>query len=477
MLNLTYFKMQPLFLRIILISVFISVFRLTAQETVTYTKKDGILSFPVTTTFVDSKGVVWIGTGDGLNAFTGSKWYSLKQIENKVTNVKQPLKDIVRIYEDRKRNLWFVTGYGVFLYDGTYWVNYISNEEENDYKADVIFEDRRGWIWITQEYRKEFNEISALGYTLLSGSVKMFDGYEWYRFDDEVAESVASKFNVSPTYVTKIIQDRMGNMWFATLEGLYMFDGGQWFPFKDETFEVNKVFDVLEDRSGNIWAATEAGVSKYYDGQWINFDKKDGLSGNSVYQLLQDKSGRIWAFSRNDIKFTGLSMHDEMGWKYFDPRSVKIKGKIEKLFSDNDDVIVFSDDGISRYDEQGWHRFDKKDGLDGNDFSLIYRDDNKELWTASETSLMRYDEGNWKTEYSSDSKWKVTGILVDDSGAVWVGTNKSGLFYRDGNEWKHFTSEQTLTDNHVERIFEDKRMNIWVVTKKGITKFSNLSPQ
>ncbi len=39
------------------------------------TKDNGLTSSVITCTHIDSKGIVWIGTNDGLNAYAGSKWY------------------------------------------------------------------------------------------------------------------------------------------------------------------------------------------------------------------------------------------------------------------------------------------------------------------------------------------------------------------------------------------------------------------
>jgi ligand-binding sensor domain-containing protein len=442
------------------------------QEMTTFTKNDGINALPVTTTFVDSRGIVWFGTTDGVNACTGSKWYSVKQIENSVTGEKQQLKEVLRIYEDRHRNVWFVTGYGVFIFDGTYWVNYISNEDEDDYNANLLFEDRRGWIWVTQEYRKEFQEVAALGYTLLSGSVKMFNGANWYKFDDEVAESVASRFNVSPTYFTDVIQDGQGNMWFATLEGLYMFNGKEWEQYKEKTFRVKKVYDIEESKSGDIWAATEAGIAKFADGTWTVYSKKDGLSGNAVYRLQEDRDGRIWAFSRSDLKYTGLSLYQDGKWTYFDPDRIGLKGKIESLIDYNNEVIVYTTEGIAKHTSSRWHVFRESDGLSGDDFALLYRDKNKDLWTANEIALYKYQDGKWIEMFNPGSKWQVHQVYAAEYDNVWVGTDKSGIYHFDGDKWNHYDDRNSLKDNEVFRIFEDKSQNIWVTTKKGITRFS-----
>jgi ligand-binding sensor domain-containing protein len=268
------------------------------------------------------------------------------------------------------------------------------------------------------------------------------------------------------------MQDRIGNMWFATLDGLYMFNGKVWEEYKQKTFRVKKVYDLEESNSGDVWVATEAGVAKYTNGEWVLYSKKDGLSGNAVYRLEEDRSGRIWAFSRSDLKYTGLSLYDNGTWQDFNPQEIGLKGKIETLLYENDEVIVYSREGIARYANDQWHVFKKGDGLPGDNFALLYRDKARELWTANEHGLYKYKDGQWTAIFNPKSKWKVNQIYHDDSGSIWVGTDKQGVFRQEGDEWIQYTDDSSLADNEIFSIFEDKQQNIWVTTKKGITRFS-----
>lgn len=465
--------MQPLIFRILLVLLSVSFLQIRSQEKIrTFTKNDGLTSFPVTTTFVDSKGVVWVGTNDGLNAYTGTNWYAIKQIEDNISKSKKPLGKIIRLYEDRKRNMWVVTEYGVFFYDGKYWTDFINNEKENDYNADRIYEDRKGWIWVTQENKREFNEVAELGYSIVSGSLAMFDWERWYRFDDDVAESAAVKFQESPTYFTGILQDRNGLLWLSTLEGIYVFTGDKWLEFKEKSLEVKKVLDILEDKSGNIWAATEVGVSKYVDSSWVNYGKKQGLGGNLVYDLLEDSQGRIWGLSRSDVKFSGLEMYDGKKWQHFDSKEIQLKGTIESLIWENEVVLAFSKNGVSKFEGGNWHFFDKEDGLAEKDYTLVFRDKNKNIWLAGERGFYSYNNGTWEQLYIPDDKWEVLKVFVDNYGYVWLGTDKSGLYRYNGENWQNFTEKDGLTDDHISDIFEDKKGNVWVITKKGISMFS-----
>src|ERR1700760_946483 len=98
-----------------------------------------------------------------------------------------------------------------------------------------------------------------------------------------------------PHRITRnIIQDRKGNIWIASWDGIFRYDG------KSFTNITNKVssarfFSVLEDRKGNFWFGSIGSGVYYYDGEsFRNFTTKDGLAGNAVTCIYEDKTGNIW---------------------------------------------------------------------------------------------------------------------------------------------------------------------------------------
>src|SRR5688572_7535751 len=94
--------------------------------------------------------------------------------------------------------------------------------------------------------------------------------------------------------VRTIRQDRKGNMWLVSTEGIIRYDGKS---FTNLTPKVgsHKFWDVLEDRRGNFWFASIGSGVYYYDGKsFRNFTTRDGLASNSVFEIYEDKAGIIW---------------------------------------------------------------------------------------------------------------------------------------------------------------------------------------
>src|ERR1700738_3221967 len=73
---------------------------------------------------------------------------------------------------------------------------------------------------------------------------------------------------VSQGYVTAILQDRRGFMWFATRDGLNRYDGNTFVVYKHNpndpgSLSSNFIQDLIEDDQGYLWTATNTGVNKF----------------------------------------------------------------------------------------------------------------------------------------------------------------------------------------------------------------------
>ena len=61
-------------------------------------------------------------------------------------------------------------------------------------------------------------------------------------------------------------------------------------------------------------------------------------------------------------------------------------------------------------------------------------------------------------------------ITQDQSGYIWLGTNRGAIRY-DGFEFTHFTTADGLSDNEVFQIREDQKRRVWFLTHNGRLSF------
>ena len=91
-------------------------------------------------------------------------------------------------------------------------------------------------------------------------------------------------------------QDKTGNLWFGTLnEGVYRYDGTTFTNFtKKDGLSSNEVSAIIQDRAGNILFATDRGVCKYDGRSFANFTENNDVNNSSIASLLEDREGNLW---------------------------------------------------------------------------------------------------------------------------------------------------------------------------------------
>ena len=303
--------------------------------------------------------------------------------------------------------------------------------------------------------------------------------------------------------VRTIIQDRKGNIWIASWEGVFKYDArlndkvGQGKSFTNITSKVSsaRFFSVLEDRKGNFWFASIGSGVYYCDaslndgvgqgkslptGQegFRNFTTSDGLASNSVTSIYEDKTGNIWfgtgeGASRYDGKsFWNLKMNAAAPLTGSDsvctvPAPVNTGS--DSVYTGTDHIHKESDSvHISSYQhplpEVRMH----------NAVNAFIEDNTGKFWFGTNGYATTYDArlteelGQGKTfttitNAAGKPFTNVRSIIKDKKGNIWLG-GYDGLWRYDGNTFTNFTQ------NFVGYIYEDKKGNIWI----GSGKDSNL---
>jgi ligand-binding sensor domain-containing protein len=130
----------------------------------------------------------------------------------------------------------------------------------------------------------------------------------------------------NPRYgnVNCTLQDKVGNLWFATTKnGLYRYDGKSFHQFLvGDGLNTNSINDILKDKDGKIWIGTKNGVC-LYDGKTfakIQIPLPENLPPNknklhqthSVYDIMQDKAGKLWS-----VTIDGVFVYDGKSFTSF----------------------------------------------------------------------------------------------------------------------------------------------------------------
>jgi len=69
----------------------------------------------------------------------------------------------------------------------------------------------------------------------------------------------------------------------------------RWTEFGTSSGLAGKVYGMVEDRDGNIWFATNKGAQKYDGYQWTTYTQENGLLNDTVGSVIQTRDGAMWS--------------------------------------------------------------------------------------------------------------------------------------------------------------------------------------
>lgn len=200
------------------------------------------------------------------------------------------------------------------------------------------------------------------------------------------------------------------------------------------------IYRIRQDSRGFIWFCTAEGISRFDGYGFTNYGVADGLPHRVVTDFVETHDG-VYLFSTSG------------GLVQFNPNG---KDESGSQFA----VIPLGDDEGSRAVTQ---LLEDKDGT---------------VWCGTAKGLYRLtrSESGWQAAFIDKELGNgtviesVNTLALDKKGALWVGTPGSGIFRRlaDGTV-EHYTEENGLSQNGVNKIFIDRDEKVWVGTGMGLT--------
>ena len=346
-------------------------------------------------------------------------------------------------------------------------------------------------------------------------------------------EHIGLEQGLSQSTVVGIAQDRKGNMWFATHDGLNRFDGYNFTVYQhDDTDSASIASDIVRtvvaDRAGNVWAGTHRGLSLYDTDtdEFHNFRHTVRGKDVEVLHIEYWESGKLILNTSE-----GLVLFDRKRRRFEDvPPPLKalkptaMERKDGRIYFGTDRKLMVYSFPDRELREADWLRLDRTGrilaifqrsetelwvGTEGNGLFLLnpkirrvehFRagdrglssdyirslalDSENRLWVGTINSLNVYDEKKKRfTVYGSDpvregslSQSSVRSIYKDTQGGMWLGTYFGGLNYYHPLKQRfgvirHIPYHNSLSDNVVNCIKEDKDGNFWIGTNSGGVDF------
>lgn len=291
---------------------------------------------------------------------------------------------------------------------------------------------------------------------------------------------------LSQSTIFDITQDKRGNMWFATYNGLNKYDGYSFTVYQYDEEDPHSIGSdfirtCITDSQGRIWAGTNEGLS-LYDADKDRFE-------NFVF-AKSDKEHSIKNIVEFKEKLLLLQMEESL--LLFDTETRQFQNNmlppsltsitINSLYQQGDYIYIGSKKGVFSYSiSQNRLKAIASDRLTGKQILAILQQSSTRLWVGTEgdglflINLKTNDVINYTHTpgvKGSISSNYVRSLAVDSQNRLWIGTiNSLNICDEENKRFNTYISDPTesssLSQTSVRNIFLDSQSGVWVGTYFG----------
>lgn len=322
-------------------------------------EKNGLSKNVITCLFKDKTNILWVGTnGGGVNKLDPNK-KQFQHIKNTPNSKSLSYNKIRSIFEDSNGSLWIGTEGGS--------LNMLpKGKDKNNYNNFIKFPKIKNTFAIEETKRggkkillvggttksklhqlditnpKDIKEVNYSDYnknegnqfSILSDSNKNIwigtynNGVSRILFNkktntfksDVLSFNIKDSLSISSDIIRNILEDKNGNIWFATGDGLCVLQEKELFKEKPEfkifknnpndstSISFNYILELFESKKGDIWIGTfGGGLSKFIPptntskAKFKSYRKQNGLPNNVVKGILEDDDANLWISTNKGI--------------------------------------------------------------------------------------------------------------------------------------------------------------------------------
>jgi PAS domain S-box-containing protein len=420
--------------------------------------------------FVDSRGVLWLTTGDGIGRVEADGRLHVLTAGVRPTDLTYTRRGIV---EDPAGRLWISSADGVRSVQGETVSHPLAIGPTR-----ALFASRDGSLWLGCDGKGLLH--------LRSGRltpIRLSPG-----------EPTAS------TRVTAIRGDRHGNIWVGTGSGLFRVQPERGNAVV-EMLQGNEVEDVLEDSHGYLWVATRSGLVQVKDPPFRSVAAGRGLQ--EVISVIEDREGIVW-FVTTQPPFLqrvvggravpvpgrlpeGISavLQDRYGrfllgctaglfvlqGQRWVPLPASPRQPILALAEDTSGALWCADGGgsVQRLSASGTRAFGVAEGLSGARVERLYGARDGSVWVATHDGVFRIHEDRVsELRLGALAAWRyVRHVSEDADGTLWIGS-RGGLTRLKDGRLHSFGPQDGLPDPIVHSVVDDRAGHLWVGCSRGI---------
>ena len=438
-------------------------------------------------------GTLWVGTRNGLSSWKNGKLTQYAELAGLVINA---------LVEDDEGSIWAGTdgppdGKLCEVRNGS-----IRCHPEVAGVTGGVFglqEDREGNLWVGLNmgvWRWKpgppvFHAVPGLPGGRMQSMVDSDDGALLIATTGAIMRLANGKAEVVHRYPTakegfrflRMLRDRDGGLWVGPAgRGILHIHRGRTDVFsQSDGLSGDEIYDLFEDREGNIWVSTLNGLDRFRELPVVTYSTNQGLSGTAG-GILAGREGGVWFATLDGLnrltqgQVTVYRGHRASeGAREIAGSGVPDEG-VGSLFQDSRGRIWVSTlSGIGYLEKD---RLIPIAALGGPVASLT-EDTSGNLWIAShDLGLCRLSQRNelQRIPWAALGRKDPVVVLAPDPlhGGLWLGFSQGGIVYfRDDHVHSSYSAAEGLGKGRVNQLRFDEEGALWIATDGGLGRLNN----
>lgn len=248
---------------------------------------------------------------------------------------------------------------------------------------------------------------------------------------------ITPKLDSSRLRVISLLLDRHNALWIGTEgTGIYRVHNGEVDHFAAaDGLSSDLVQNFFEDREGNLWLTTSEGLDCFRDTPVVSFSVHEGLTYDWVQSILATHDGTVWIGNHGGLDLVRGNVVSSIG-----PKNGFRGDRVTSLFEDHAGRLwVGVDSGLVVYEHGRFTRMDRPDGSPVGIVVAMTEDTDNNVWAAvirnppgRPTKLICFRDGKFVREIS-DQRLDIDSLAADPQGGLWLGVVGGLARYRNGS--------------------------------------------
>ncbi|WP_159951842.1 hybrid sensor histidine kinase/response regulator transcription factor [Polaribacter septentrionalilitoris] len=304
------------------------------------------------------------------------------------------------------------------------------------------------------------------------------------------AQNETYKFNqitdangLSQNSVIAIHQDKLGQVWIGTRDGLNRYNGAEFKVFRhqkenENSISNNGILCIEEDKDGFIWVGTSFGLNRYnpkqnkFKNYFIN-EKKRFLGSNMIWAIKKMSNHQLWIGTSN-----GILIYNKKTDSF---KKILNNKRITSIYETKDStVFIGTTKGLLKLNTNLENKYQFKTIKETEEFyinDIVESKSNTILFGTQANSVLEYNlQTNETLPYFSakvliHKNKNARKLLLDNKGFLWIGTynglqiakNKQNIIAFYNND----ADDNSINDNFIKTLFKDNVGSVWVGTYYG----------